>query len=257
VLLANHPSSKSRGRLRVPTNNSIPSLTKSAPRCAARTYSDPPLLCALYPHTPSCDTHHLFARLIRLSVVSVASTLQLERARLNTLAVQARDTHLTRPHEAYSIATMNYMNAPPTDGANAYNMFAPSPLMNQHRRAFSGFSADGSPLPPSAIPAGLFADDLAAFDLSEANEHGDPKRSRIARVCGHDGVMLTLESDTDVSLGRLAICAGKRKSSAMGSSQHVHIVRTTKRNASSLRWKRSVIRRKGELPFPQPLTHHV
>jgi hypothetical protein len=96
---------------------------------------------------------------------------------------------------------MNYMNAQPTDGANAYSLFAPSPLMNQHRRAFSSFSADGSPLPPSAIPAGLFADDLAAFDLGEANEHGDPKRRRIARVCGHHGdMLLTLESHADVAL---------------------------------------------------------
>ena len=78
---------------------------------------------------------------------------------------------------------MNYLNAQPTDGTNAYSLFAPSPLMNQHRRAYSSFSTDGSPLPASAIPAGLFADDLAAFDLGEASEHGDPKRRRIARVC--------------------------------------------------------------------------
>jgi len=140
---------------------------------------------------------------------------------------------------------MNYMNAQPTDGASAYNMFTPSPLMNQHRRAFSSFSADGSPLPPSAIPTGLFADDLAAFDLGDANEHGDPKRRRIARVSSPS--RYHVESLADVALGRLAICAGKRKSNAMGSSQHAHIARTTKQNASSPRWKRSATRRKGEL----------
>lgn len=75
---------------------------------------------------------------------------------------------------------MNYMNAPPNEAANAY-MFNPSPIVN-HRRVFSSFSADGSPLPPSAIPPGLFADDLAAFELGDASEHGDPKRRRIARV---------------------------------------------------------------------------
>ena len=61
------------------------------------------------------------------------------------------------------------------------------------------------------------------------------------------GDMLTLESHADVELGRLAICAGKRKSSAMGSFRHAHIARITKRNASSRKWKRSAIRRKGEL----------
>lgn len=46
--------------------------------------------------------------------------------------------------------------------------------------------------------------------------------------------------------GRRAICAERRKSSVMGSSQHAHTVSTTKQNVSLLRSKRSAILPKGK-----------
>lgn len=79
---------------------------------------------------------------------------------------------------------MNYMNPSVNDPSNAINYFGASPLNNAPRRVFGSFSGDGSPIPPHALPAGMFTDDLSGYGLDDS-EHGDPKRRRIARVGIH------------------------------------------------------------------------
>jgi hypothetical protein len=78
---------------------------------------------------------------------------------------------------------MNYIQQPHPDGPNPMNYFAAntSPLVNPpHRRAFSSFSNDGSPI--NGIPQGMFSpDDMALYGL-DGDDQGDPKRRRIARV---------------------------------------------------------------------------
>jgi hypothetical protein len=73
---------------------------------------------------------------------------------------------------------MNYLN---NDPSNGMHYFGASPLANAPRRVFGSFSADGSPVPPNAIPPGMFTDDLSGYGMDDG-EHGDPKRRRIARV---------------------------------------------------------------------------
>jgi hypothetical protein len=79
---------------------------------------------------------------------------------------------------------MNYMQQPPEAAANPINYYAPSPLANPHRRAFSTYAADATQLGThGGITASMFAaDDLAMLGMDDGGEHGDPKRRRIARV---------------------------------------------------------------------------
>lgn len=53
------------------------------------------------------------------------------------------------------------------------------PVLNPPPTVFGGYTSDGSPIPPS-LPGPIFAHDVAAQSIEDANE---AKRRRIARAC--------------------------------------------------------------------------
>jgi hypothetical protein len=82
------------------------------------------------------------------------------------------------------------------------------PLMNPPPQIFGAYSADGLPIPANLpdLAGPLFGDGTL---LDESNE---AKRRRIARV----GFIAQLgEIETWLTIGRLATCAVRRRSSAM------------------------------------------
>ncbi|KAI9646677.1 hypothetical protein NHQ30_004674 [Ciborinia camelliae] len=108
---------------------------------------------------------------------------------------------------------------------------SPPSLMNPPPQIFGAYTADGLPISP-ALPdlnGTIFGDGTL---LDESNE---AKRRRIARV-GFNLLRRKMYKRTDE--GRLVICAGRRRLSAMESSQLVRTASTTKQNVFLLRWKR-------------------
>ena len=126
-------------------------------------------------------------------------------------------------------------------------MAAP-PLMNPPPQIFGGYPEHGMQmhqLPPDLSVAQMFGDHGLLDDSNEA------KRRRIARVSLLAGDGLVDKREKPGSLMRfvppyrLVICAGRRKSSAMVNCLPARTASTTKQTASSHRWKRRGIHRKG------------
>jgi hypothetical protein len=124
--------------------------------------------------------------------------------------------------------------------ANGYqmphNMPAP-PLMNPPPQIFGGYGNDGLPMQPNM--GDMFGDGTL---LDESNE---AKRRRIARV-GWSCNDMHVRSWQSLTCNRLAICVGRKKSSAMVKCQLVRIASTTRRNVYLHRWRKRGIHRKGK-----------
>lgn len=109
------------------------------------------------------------------------------------------------------------------------NAFMPQisapPLMNPPPQIFGAYTADGLPALPD-LTGPLFGDGTL---LDESN---DAKRRRIARV-GCNVLRRILNKSADD--GRLVICAGRRRSSAMENYLLVRIASITKPNVFSRR----------------------
>ncbi len=82
-------------------------------------------------------------------------------------------------------------------------------MPQQPHQIFGAYNPDGTPIPPT-LPPGAYFGDLTDGGLDE----NDPKRRRIARVRHHTLVCGGELTHSDPHC-RLAICAGKRKSSVM------------------------------------------
>jgi hypothetical protein len=92
--------------------------------------------------------------------------------------------------------------------------------LNQPPQIFGGFNSDGSPAPP-VLPGPIFQDH---GDVGSADEN-DPKRRRIARVCGEGIIVLQIRKiPADREILRHATCVGEKKSNVMGVCQNAHTV---------------------------------
>jgi hypothetical protein len=66
----------------------------------------------------------------------------------------------------------------------------PATALGGPRQLFGSYQNEGAALPPNALGPGMCTDDMAGYGLEDGNEHGDPKRRRIARVCFDYGCRL-------------------------------------------------------------------
>ena len=73
---------------------------------------------------------------------------------------------------------MNYMQASSLGNGMNY----PATALGGPRRAFGSYGNEGGMVPPNALGAGMFTDDLMGYGLDDGGDHSDPKRRRIARV---------------------------------------------------------------------------
>lgn len=111
----------------------------------------------------------------------------------------------------------------------------------QQQQLYGGYSQDGSQM--GGLAGSMYADDSA---LTAGDDANDAKRRRIARVrmidlltiCGH-----WLIGGFD---NRLAICAGRKRSSATARCPSAHTVSTIKRIVFLPKSRRNEIPRKGE-----------